>query len=181
MNTNRPSLVRGSLSGFGSVSQKPRDEPNVLVAVTMPVTPPTFWSFSGEIRVVPWMSWIFAVTGGGPSPPAVSPALLVGLGAPAVKSAELSSVSASDAARATEFVFDGAAVGLPSRTTAEPKPTRSLIRVSAAQSAAVLQVSGVVPATSATVPAVADIAIVPVASGVGRATVPPAPFASATR
>lgn len=55
------------------------------------------------------------------------------------------------------------------------------MRVSAAQSAAVLQVSGVVPETRATVPLVADIATVPVASGVGRATVPPVPAAWATR
>lgn len=53
--------------------------------------------------------------------------------------------------------------------------------MSAAQSAAVLQVSGAVAVTSATVPPVADRAIEPVASGAGSSTVPPAPLASATR
>lgn len=184
VNTNRPSLVRGSLSGAGSVSQKPRDEPKVRVAVTTPVTPLTFWSFSGESRVVPWMSWIFAGVPGSPGPvppPVVSPAALVGVGSPTVKSAALSSVSARVVPRATDVALVGAAVGLPSRTVAAPNPTRSLTRVSAAQSAAVLQVSAVVPETRAIVPAVADIAIVPVASGAGRATVPPAPLPSATR
>jgi hypothetical protein len=38
--------------------------------------------------------------------------------------------------------------------------------------------SGVVDATKATLPAVADIAIVPVASGSGRKSVPPVPAAS---
>ena len=42
-------------------------------------------------------------------------------------------------------------------------------------------VSAVVLATSATFPDVADIAIEPVASGVGRGVVPPAPAASWTR
>lgn len=53
--------------------------------------------------------------------------------------------------------------------------------MSAAQSAAVLQVSAVVPETRAIVPVVALIAVVPVASGVGSATVPPVPAASAIR
>src|SRR5690349_20702375 len=52
---------------------------------------------------------------------------------------------------------------------------------SAAQSAAVLQVSSDVDLTSATVPDVADRLIVPVSSGVGSSTVPPGPLASATR
>lgn len=55
------------------------------------------------------------------------------------------------------------------------------MRGSAAQSAAVLQVSGVVPETRATVPLPAARAMVPVASGAGRATVPPVPAAWATR
>ncbi len=53
--------------------------------------------------------------------------------------------------------------------------------MSAAQSAADLQVSGVVPETRATVPLPAAMAMVPVASAVGRATVPPVPAAWATR
>lgn len=55
------------------------------------------------------------------------------------------------------------------------------MRGSAAQSAAVLQVSAPVPVTSAIVPAVPDIAIVPVASGVGSSTDPPDLRASPTR
>ncbi|CAM5269617.1 hypothetical protein SBADM41S_12358 [Streptomyces badius] len=52
--------------------------------------------------------------------------------------------------------------------------------MSAAQSAADLQVSGAVPETRATVPLPAAMAIVPVASAVGSATVPPVPAACAT-
>src|SRR5919198_5628950 len=52
---------------------------------------------------------------------------------------------------------------------------------SAAQSAAVLQVSAVVEFTSATVPLVPDMLIVPVASVGGRSSVPPAPAASPMR
>ncbi len=70
---------------------------------------------------------------------------------------------------------------MPSRTVAVTEADEVLDRGSAAQSAAVLQVSAVVPETRATVPAVADIAIVPVASGAGSATVPRLPLPSATR
>src|ERR1700759_4995208 len=52
---------------------------------------------------------------------------------------------------------------------------------SAAQSAAVLQVSGVELSTSATVPAVPDMLIEPVACVGGRAVVPPRPAASPIR
>ncbi len=52
---------------------------------------------------------------------------------------------------------------------------------SAAQSAAVLQVSAAVPETRAIVPEVALIAIEPVASVVGSAVVPPLPVPSPTR
>src|ERR1700733_11932455 len=52
---------------------------------------------------------------------------------------------------------------------------------SAAQSAAVLQVSGVELSTSATVPAVPDMLIEPVACVGGRAGVPPGPAASPIR
>lgn len=107
--------------------QKPR-EPLVRTPVTMPGTPVTDWPFSGETRVVPWMSCTRTVPGSvglpgspGPEPPEVSPAVLNGVGAPADMSAALSSVSASDAARATEAVAEVPVTGpLPSRTTAEP-------------------------------------------------------------
>src|SRR5689334_21669096 len=52
---------------------------------------------------------------------------------------------------------------------------------SAAQSAAVLQVSAVCDVTSATVPAAPLMLMTPVASGVGRSAVPPAPAASPIR
>src|SRR5687768_5240894 len=56
-----------------------------------------------------------------------------------------------------------------------------MMRASAAQSSAVLQVSDVVVLTRATVPAVADMAMLPLASGVGSGVVPPAPWASPMR
>lgn len=52
---------------------------------------------------------------------------------------------------------------------------------SPAQSAAVLQVSAVVDLTRATVPLAAAIAMLPVASAVGSAVLPPLPAPSATR
>ena len=52
---------------------------------------------------------------------------------------------------------------------------------SAAQSALVLQVNAVVLSTSATVPAVPERLIVPVAWVAGSGVVPPAPAASPTR
>jgi hypothetical protein len=99
-----------------------------------------------------------------------------------VKSAALSSVSASELARATEAeLLAPAAAPPPSCTSAVPKPTRSLTRGSAAQSAAVRQVSGSAPVTRATVPLVPDMLIAPVASGAGSGVLPPVPAASWTR
>ncbi len=136
VNTNRPSLVRGSASGSGSCSQKPRAEPCERTPVTIPGTPATGLPLSGEIRVVPWMSCTRTVTGSGsgsgsgpgsgPPSPGVWPAALVGVGAPAVKSAALSSVSgrsaplAASTVLATEVVLLVAGAGLPSRTAAAP-------------------------------------------------------------
>lgn len=98
--------------------------------MTMPGTRVTVCPASGDSRVVPWMSWTRTVPGSvepsspppPPSPePAVSPAELNGEGAPVVRSAALSSVSARDSARETETVLDAPAAGpLPSRTTALP-------------------------------------------------------------
>ena len=56
--TNTPSLVAGFASGAGSWTQKPLDEPYVRTPVTMPGTSVTFWPAYGDIRVVPWMSWM---------------------------------------------------------------------------------------------------------------------------
>lgn len=107
--------------------QKPR-EPLARTPVTTPGTPVTDVPSSGETRVVPWMSWIRTSPGSvGPGssgscpPPDVSPLVLTGVGAPAARSAALSSVSASEAARATDAVADAPETGPPpSRTTAEP-------------------------------------------------------------
>src|SRR5262245_30537942 len=55
VNTNRPSLVRGSLSGLGSWIQNPRLEPVERIAVTIAVTV-TCWI--ADLRLVPWIAWI---------------------------------------------------------------------------------------------------------------------------
>ncbi|CAM5269635.1 hypothetical protein SBADM41S_12359 [Streptomyces badius] len=121
--------MRGSLSGAVSWIQKPR-EPLVRTPVTMPGTPVTAVPSSGETRVAPWMSWIRTSPGSvGPGssgswpPPDVSPFALTGVGAPAERSAALSSVSASEAARATDAVAEAPGTGAaapPWWTTAEP-------------------------------------------------------------
>ena len=63
------------------------------------------------------------------------------------------------------------AVAVPSEQFALPKPTRSTTVPPVGQA----PLSSVVELTSATFPAVALIAIVPVASGAGRLVVPPVP------
>jgi hypothetical protein len=128
--TNTPSLVRGSSSASGSWIQKPR-EPVVRTPVTTPGTRVTVRPAYGDRRVVPWMSCTRTSPGsagscgsvGSSSPPepGPSPRELTGVGAPAVKSAALSSVSTRESARATDAELDAPAAGpLPSRTTAEP-------------------------------------------------------------
>ena len=106
-------------------------------------------------------------------------ALLRGCGATTEKSAALLSVSVQPlAARSAAVVFDRHRVGAASKQLAVgPNPTRSMIVPPTGQA----PLSAVVLLTSATFPAVPDIAIVPVASGVGRFVVPPAPWASCTR
>lgn len=189
--TRTPSLVAGSLSGFVSWIQKPREVPATRTAVTTPGTLVTLLPAYGESRVAPWMSWMRTSPGvmsvgegagdGSPPPSPPVPALLRGLGVEPEKSAELLSVSVKAASRLTECVLSAPVAGEVSRTTAVPKPTRSLMLLSAAQSAAVRQASGVVEWTSATVPLLADMPMVPAASGVGSAVSPPAPLASSTR
>ncbi len=116
------------------------------------------------------MSWMRSCCGG----PAV------GVGAAAVKSAPLSSVSGpAERWSDSTLVWPGASV--PSRTTAVPYPTRSTIDGSAAQSAAVLQVSAAASSTRATVPLLPDMLIVPVTCAGGRSVVPPEPAASPIR
>jgi hypothetical protein len=105
--------------------------------------------------------------------------VLRGFGAPAVKSAALLSVSVQLLpARETESVLEGAGVGpAPSKQFAvAPNPTKSTT-----PAAGQAPLKAVVPATNATFPAAPAMAIVPVASGIGRGVVPPAPIASCTR
>src|SRR5262245_25157449 len=64
--------------------------------------------------------------------------------------------------------------GVPSKQAVIPYPTRSMIVAPEGQA----PVSAVVVETSATLPAVADIAMAPIASGDGSGVVPPAPAAS---
>ena len=106
-------------------------------------------------------------------------AVFRGLGVPATKSVELLSVSVQPKpARSTAVVLEGAGVGAVSEQLAVvPKPTKSCTPAPIGQA----PVSAVVVFTSATLPAVALIAMLPVASGVGRFMVPPVPCASWTR
>src|SRR4051794_11107696 len=134
----------------------------------MPGTLLTVCPFCGEIQDVPWMSWMRSGPGSSPPPPSLVPEF-VGVGADELKSVELSSVSAPLAARWVDVVLAVAGAGEPSRITAVPQPTRSTIELSAAQSPAVLQVSAVAEWTSAPVPAVPLMAMLPVLSGVGSA------------
>ena len=98
--------------------------------------------------------------------------LFRGAGLPRVKSLELSFVSVQPLPlRIAAVVFESTSVGpLPSKQFALPKPTKSV-------ALGHVPVSAAVESTRATFPLVADIVIVPVASGVGRLTVPPAPCA----
>jgi hypothetical protein len=106
---------------------------------------------------------------------------LRGFGAVTVKSAALLSVStAPPPARTAAVVLDRFGVGEPSADDAVvPYPTKS--RTPGWVAHPVEQVSAVPFVTSATLPAVADIAIAPVASGVGSGAPAPAPAPSPTR
>ena len=115
----------------------------------------------------------------GPGPHAETVAVLRGLGAPVAKSDALLSVSVQPpAARRAAVVFVRPAATLPSKQLAVPYPRKSTTLPANGQP---LPLSAVVAFTSATLPVVALIAMAPVASGVGRPLVPPAPAASWTR
>ena len=103
-----------------------------------------------------------------------------GLGAPVAKSAELLSVSVQPpSARWTALVFEGAwAAEVSEHVVPEPKPTKSK---TVAPNGQPLPERAVVVLTRATLPAVALMLMLPVASGVGRLVVPPDPAASCTR
>ena len=105
----------------------------------------------------------------------VADAVLRGFGAAVVKSRALLSVSVQPfALRKPAVVLLNVGVGPePSKQfVVEPKPTKSTTEVGQEPESAPVDV------TSATFPAPNAIAIVPVASGVGRLTVPPLPAAS---
>jgi hypothetical protein len=106
-------------------------------------------------------------------------AVLRGAGAAVMKSAPLASVSVQPPSRrSTAVVLLGAAVGaLPSKVPAVPKPTKSMMVLPVADAV----VKGVVLLTSATLPAVPEMAMVPTLSAVGKLVVPPVPAASCTR
>lgn len=80
------------------------------------------------------------------------------------------------ALRSIEFVLDGAVAGpVPLKPLAVvPNPTKSITEVLAE---GLVPVSAMVELQRATLPAVALMAIVPVASGVGKLVVPPVPAA----
>ena len=104
-------------------------------------------------------------------------AVFRGFGAPVAKSVELTSASVQPfLPRSTAVLLLGAGVGpAPSKQFAVvPYPTKSIMLAPVGQET----VKAVVVLTSATLLAVADIAMLPVASGVGRLVVPPAPAAS---
>ncbi|HEY3262243.1 MAG TPA: hypothetical protein VGJ95_18590 [Pseudonocardiaceae bacterium] len=187
LNANSPSEVAGSASGVSSWKKKPR---SWSVPWKSPVTTPstrTVLPASGEASPAPCtcaISWSAGTSqpvggGGGGTKP-----LLRGLGAPATKSAPLSSVSwAPSDLRSTAVVFDAVgAAAVPSKKFAPPYPTRSLMSASCSGEHGVdppLQASPAVEVTSTTLPVVADMLVVPVASGVGSGT-PLAPPASCT-
>src|SRR5215475_6548530 len=102
--------------------------------------------------------------------------LLCGFGTPDVKSALLSSVSKqplSSLRAAVVFERVGAAPE-PSKQFAPSEPTKSTIPEPDGQ----FPINVSVLLTNATLPEVAPMAIVPVASGAGRLSVPPRPAAS---
>lgn len=103
--------------------------------------------------------------------------VLRGLGKPVVKSELLLSVSVQPfPARRSEVVLLGAgAAELSLQFVPAPYPTKS---ITLPEKGHPLPLSAVVEFTSATFPAVALRLILPVASGVGKFVVPPAPAAS---
>ena len=172
--------------------QKPGLLPIVRTAVTIPGTRSTVAPLSSERKPLPWMSWMDF----GPGWQAGSAGLAAqstggvttiggafGVGAPTVKSAALLPVlvNAVDRALGRRGVASGRAPGqTPRSRRLTPYPTKSTTPDAESQSPAA-QPGVVVLFTSATLPAVAHMAMEPTASGVGSGVVPPAPAASWTR
>src|ERR1051325_10272408 len=112
----------------------------------------------------------------------VAVAVFRGLGAPAEKSLLLASVSIQPPPpRSAAVVFESDPNGAPSEHVVPAPPYPIVSMTVAPVGHAVPLVMVVCVLISTTLPAVADIAIVPVASGDGNAVVPPAPTASCTR
>ena len=122
-------------------------------------------------------TWSSGPTGSAPGQTCIGVALLRGAGAPVEKSTDRSCVYAHPASPriAASVLLSVAVVFAPQSLAVVPKLTASTAPAGHAPE------SAVVDDASATLPAVAPIAIVPIASGVGNATVPPAPGASWTR
>ena len=172
VNTNTASDVAGSPSSLAACRKKPLLN---LIAVTMPSVT-TRLPLCGDSRPLPWI-WAMVSASGGSGGSGGSAPLLRGFGAPTAKSAPLLLVSMLPSPpRSAAVVLLSVPVGaLPSKQLAAlPKPTKSTTFASAVGQA---PVSAVVLRLSATLPAVPAMAMVPVASGVGRSTVPPAPCA----
>ena len=106
---------------------------------------------------------------------------LRGAGEAGSKSAWFASVSTQSTTRRADVAFDVASAGVPSAKLAVPYPTRSAMRASWPGSHGwpllPLHASPVAVRATITLPAVADMLVVPVASGVGSGAdgVAPAP------
>ncbi len=156
----------------------------------MPGTRSTVVLLSVERKPLPWMSWMVfgpgwqagsagvaaqSTTGG-----VTGPRGAFGVGASTVKSAALFPVLDAAELRWSDVVFDGVGAGpAPAKSVAVPYPTKSTTPATASQSDE--HVREVVLFTSATLPAVADMGMVPIASGAGSGVEPPAPASSWTR
>jgi hypothetical protein len=144
--------------------------PSESVALTLALVtvPKVVDTLGGQVGIIGALAQAF-----------VGEVLFRGFGVPALKSVALLLVSVQPfAARSTAAVLLGAGVEpVPSKHVVLPKPTISMLLAPVGQA----PLSGVVLLTSATLPAVALILIVPVASGVGRFVVPLVPAASWTR
>src|SRR5258705_12585718 len=109
----------------------------------------------------------------------IGDAVLRGVGAPMVKSVELTSVSVQPLEpRIAAVVLLSPAVGAPSEQLAVPYPTASTTPADVTQLPAPIKV---VLLTRTTLPDAALIAMLPEVSGVGSAAVSPTPAASCTR
>ena len=108
------------------------------------------------------MSWILASIGSGSGGVEVS---VFGDGLTAANSVPLLSASVVGTLRVAEVVLESAGAGEVSNSLADPYPTKST--TPGAVGHPVVQVKGVAAETRATLPFVADMAMLPVASGVG--------------